>query len=330
MEFFVSRRLFALVFSTGFSASAAVTLAIAAQFGTDGRVPVPDRLAAVTKKIGTLETPELGAFCTAFCVSENTIATASHCLHGVPGGAHIDPRRVTFKLGSAGPHDASALLAGTARDVRTQRRSILAGTTHLDISPPISADRDWAITGLAEPVCRQGGLAILPDPAPAPDQHGEKSRAVYQIAMHRDLPDTNLRLASDCTDQDALTLEQKKTVPHDFARPEAILFHNCDTGGGSSGSPMLIDGDNGPEVIGINVGTYIVTRRIVTSGENSETLLSEPVANTAVLSSEFASAARAFAASHYPRFKSSSTRALSASVSVPPAAAPGTPAARER
>ena len=45
-------------------------------------------------------------------------------------------------------------------------------------------------------------------------------------------------------------------ISQDFSDPEALILHTCDTGGASTGSPLLIDTDRGPAVIGINVGTY--------------------------------------------------------------------------
>ena len=75
-------------------------------------------------------------------------------------------------------------------------------------------------------------------------------------------------------------------VNHDWGMDDVVL-HTCDTGGASSGSPMLIDGPAGPEVIGINVGTYLQSKVLTQRGEVVHRYKSETVANTAVSAGAF-------------------------------------------
>ena len=67
-----------------------------------------------------------------------------------------------------------------------------------------------------------------------------------------------------------------------------MLLHACDTDAASSGSPLLVDGDDGPEVVGINVGTYVRSRVITHDGQVVQRLDQEVIANTALLAAPLA------------------------------------------
>src|SRR5262245_31464338 len=53
----------------------------AAVFGSDERVPLPQSLREVGDKIGVLHDPRSHSVCTAFCVGNDIVATAAHCLY---------------------------------------------------------------------------------------------------------------------------------------------------------------------------------------------------------------------------------------------------------
>jgi V8-like Glu-specific endopeptidase len=82
--------------AVGFS-SFATTSTIAAVFGSDDRVEVPARLDVVGRSVGMLFNNEARTVCTAFCVSDNTIATAAHCLFKTAG--ETPPRVADFWFG---------------------------------------------------------------------------------------------------------------------------------------------------------------------------------------------------------------------------------------
>ena len=84
------------------------------------------------------------------------------------------------------------------------------------------------------------------------------------------------------------------TISQDFADPELLILHTCDTGGASSGSPLLLDTDDGPEVIGINVGTYVQSKVLMQEGKVMKRLKADAVANTGVSSAAFAANLEAF------------------------------------
>jgi protease YdgD len=71
-------------------------------------------------------------------------------------------------------------------------------------------------------------------------------------------------------------------IASDFADASALILHTCDTGGASSGSPLLIDGPRGPEVVGINVGTYLQSHVLTQNGEVLHRYRSDTIANTGV------------------------------------------------
>ena len=270
----------------------ALSPASAAVFGPDDRGPLPASKAALAEKIGTLVSSKTGALCTAFCVGPDTIATASHCLFGTSAGAKPDVTRLTFKLASASERAATAI---AGRATGSQSQNIIAGTESLNITPPIGADRDWAIVRLETAACHAGGLALSSASA-SEIQAAADNGEVYQIAVHRDLPGTRLRHGGPCPLHTSFPDAGPGVLARDFANAGAILFHTCDTGGGSSGSPMLIDGAHGPEVIGINVGTYVFSRSIIAAGTDGPQPTSEAIANTAVATPAFAAAVKQLSA----------------------------------
>jgi V8-like Glu-specific endopeptidase len=251
----------------------------AAVFGTDTRARLIASDAGMRTQIGTLSSSETGAFCTAFCVADDLIATASHCVFGTAASPGPKLTSLSFKPASAASSDDGTPLAGKATN--NQLQNVTSGTTHLAVVPPIGAANDWAVARLETPACWAGHL-------PVGSQSASLVRAqalqggVYQIAVHADLPDNELRRGAPCAFETEFPKADVATIARDFALPTTILFHTCDTGGGSSGSPLLIDTPAGPEVVGINVGTYILSRAVATIGNAHEAPTSEAIANTAI------------------------------------------------
>ena len=259
----------------------------AAVFGRDDRATLTGADKDLQDKIGTLVSSQNGAFCTAFCVAPDVIATASHCLYGTSAAAGPNLKDLSFKTASSGPVSVSSPgtpLAG--RRTSNQSQAVISGTTRLRIAPPIGAAQDWAVARLEAPACKAGGLR-LSERATGDVISAVKSGALYQIAVHADLTDTNLRRGTPCAVHGAFPNADEAAIARDFATPSQIVFHTCDTGGGSSGSPMLIDTPLGPEVVAINVGTYVLSRAVTTSKQSGSRAAdpaaeSQPIANTAI------------------------------------------------
>lgn len=251
----------------------------AAVFGSDDRRRLAANDRTLRTQIGTLSSSGTGAFCTAFCVADDLIATASHCLFGTAASAGPDLKDLSFRLGSVRASAPGTPLASVAG--QNQSRAITSGTTRLTIEPPISAAADWAVARLKTPACSAGHLRLSPLEPSAIRTEAERGN-VYQIAVHADLPDTDLRRGAPCAIGSSFPKADTDAIARDFASPQSILFHTCDTGGGSSGSPLLIDTPTGPEVVGINVGTYILSRNVSTARDTKQAPTSEAIANTAI------------------------------------------------
>lgn len=251
-----------------------------AVFGADDRRNIATHTdeAELSEKIGILHIAGAG-FCTASCVAPGVILTASHCLIGTQQFAGPDLSRVSFTLGAQSR--TTALAGDRARDMR---RNIVAGTPSLRLKPPIGAAADWAIARLATPVCEAG---VLPVSTLNRDEIEAQAQAggIYQIAMHRDVTPDRLVRGGPCHIARSFAAAPAPAIELDFEDAGAILLHTCDTGMGSSGSPLLADGVNGPEIVGLNVGTYVLTKAATSTslrGGETQQEASEPIANTAI------------------------------------------------
>jgi hypothetical protein len=263
-----------------------------AVFGKDDRNPLSKGDSRLAAQIGTLSSRKTGAVCTAFCVAPDAIATASHCLFGTAGTSKPDLTQLQFKVGQGGEIAKSALNGSNAQAMRL---NIISGTDRLAITPPIAAADDWAIARLEAPVCRAGGLALSQNTRAEVEQIAEAG-GVFEVAVHRDISYLGLMLARPCALPRQFPAADQNTIARDFLNPGAVVFHTCDTGGGSSGSPLLIQGPNGPEVIAINVGTYVHSRMVMRASGETQTETSEAIANTAVAAEQFAGAIKNFLA----------------------------------
>jgi Putative peptidoglycan binding domain/Trypsin-like peptidase domain len=256
--------------------------AAAAVFGSDERVPLPQFLRAVGDKIGVLHDPRSHSVCTAFCVGRDIVATAAHCLYRT---SDVPPLRLTDLLFKLHGSHTSTHIAGAAEG--TPETNVIAGSTRLNVHPPIDATRDWALVRLAAPVCKGGSFKLSRKPVEEVMRLAEAGR-IYNVAYHRDLPKWQPMFESGCTVKRNFEDAEWSTISRDFANPAQLLLHTCDTGRASSGSPLLVDGPEGPEVVGINVGTYVQSKVIMLNGEVLHRFKSDDVANTGVNSLAFA------------------------------------------
>jgi protease YdgD len=260
--------------------TAKVLLQPIAVFGADDRTLLPARMSALEDKIGMLYEPRSRSVCTAFCIREDTVATAAHCLFRTRGERPLPLANVTFRLSSmGGRRGAGVKIAGAAQGAADQ--NVITGTTSLSTKPPIDATRDWALIRLASPVCKKGGLPLVRrTPAELSAVDGE--RTLYQVGYHGDFGKWRLTLSPPCTVRRLGRNAGGRMIAGDFADASALILHTCDTGGASSGSPLLVDGPRGPEVVGINVGTYLQSHVLTQDGEVLHRYRSDTVANTGV------------------------------------------------
>lgn len=262
-----------------------------AVFGADDRVALPPSHKRLGASIGLLYEGRSQSVCTAFCVGDSIIATAAHCLYRTSGERAPPLAGFTFRLPALGLK-SSASIAGARTGAAAQ--NVMAGSMRLSVLPPIDASNDWGLVRLAEPLCKGASLTVSRRPASELVKLSAAQR-VYHVAFHRDFPNWQLAYAAPCAIRRQFGMADWDAISRDFSNAEEVVLHTCDTGGASSGSPLLIDGPKGPEVVGINVGTYVQSRVLMQNGEVIHRYKADTVANTGVAAATLADSLEAFA-----------------------------------
>lgn len=273
----------------------ALSPAEAAVFGDDERGPVTPAWTAAAANVGILHDRELKPICTAFCVGRRTIATAAHCLAGKSGAPMSRARDFTFTLDPTdGVRSHSRLVPAPqpAQETGDGGAALVTGSATLRMKPPIESAGDWALAHLETPICTGGGLR-LSTRTPAEVAASVAARRTVNLAFHKDRADAGILLAGNCGVGAPHTHADPARIAREFAHPERLLLHTCDTAAGSSGSPLVVDGAYGPEVIGVNVGSYVQSTILLDKGEVIERTMSQPIANTAASAAPIARALEA-------------------------------------
>lgn len=267
-------------------------------FGADDRIRTPASMQSTVDKIGVLIDLDRKLVCTAFCVAENVAMTAAHCLFPSDGASsgHPGSRLAAIRFRSRiDQRRGEARIAGTLRG--RAHRNIATGKTALSLRPPIDAVDDWALLRLDRNACPAGGLALSRRPTEDILVLAREGR-IYNIAVHRDFEGFAPALAAPCTAARDFGDLSWETISRDFRQPENLIFHACDTGGSSSGSPLLYDGPTGPEVVAINVGTYLHASGGIPQEDKSSGSTAPParreIANTAIAAHRVAAAVDSF------------------------------------
>lgn len=263
-----------------------------AVFGTDDRTAVPALLQPYQEALGLLFNSRSRTVCTAFCVAEGMIATAAHCIYR--GGGDATPKLADFWF--ARNYDTVKDFARVAGfNIGAASQNVLAGSTKLNLSPPIDATRDWALVRLSRPICSKAKFDVV---AMTPDEIARQSqqKKLFQLAYHRDFKQWRVAYSAPCSSARSFEGADWPVIVADFTSAETLVLHTCDTGGASSGSPLLIETPHGPKVVGINVGTYVHSKVLMRDGKIAQRQKPEPVANTGVASVAFADRLKDFAA----------------------------------
>jgi V8-like Glu-specific endopeptidase len=261
-----------------------------AVFGADDRIALPPAYRKYQDALGVLFNIRARSVCTAFCVGEAVIATAGHCLFKTRGEKAPKLEEFWFARGYDDARDY-ARIAGHA--TRAAAQNIVAGSSALSVSPPIDATSDWAFVRLNRPVCTKGTFEVEAIPSDDIIAASEAGR-VFQLAYHRDFILWKQAYSKPCKAGKTFEDADWPTVIADFSKPEALLLHQCDTGGASSGSPLLVETASGPKVVAINVGTYVQSKVIVRNGQTVQRMKPQTIANTAVAATAFHGALQAF------------------------------------
>lgn len=260
----------------------------AAVFGTDDRVTPPPRYAPVNDQIGLFFSNQARTVCTAFCVADNIIATAAHCLAQVGG----KPARLSDFMFARGYDRLREFARIEGHATGSTAQHVMHGDFRHRVRPPIDAANDWALVRLNRAACPANGIPVTPLST------GEilteaKAGRVFQLSYHRDWTQWKLAYSKPCAAAREFKTVGWMSIAPDFINAEQMVLHQCDTGGASSGSPMLLEGPKGISVIGINVGTYVQSKIMTDKGQVTLREKAETVANTAVNASVFAASVAA-------------------------------------
>lgn len=249
-----------------------------AVFGPDDRINVPAKLDWVAQRIGILFNNQSRTVCTAFCVADNVIATAAHCF--AKNQSATPARYSDFNF--ARNYDRSRTfvrLEGAATGAAAQH--VTSGDFRLRVRPPIDAAYDWALARVPRNTCPADSLRIDPAPLEALIAASNAGQ-VFQVSYHRDWAQWRPAYSKPCRIARDFEQVNWQAIAPDFMKAEHMVLHTCDTGGASSGSPILKDTPSGPVVVAINVGTYVQSRTLSQGGQITARNKSETIANTAV------------------------------------------------
>ncbi len=258
----------------------------AAVFGADQREELPDRYGALEGKVGMLYEQSTQTLCTAFCVSKGIIATAAHCLFQPKSDKLPDLNDVTFRLSYGKTYQTSGI---SGRHTPFTKNSIAVGTTAFNNEPPLSAPEDWALVKLERPICRFGALKVEKLPVQDLIDKSRENR-IFQVAYHWDWRHWQLAYSTPCGISRDFEQIKWRFIRQHFVNAHELVLHDCDTGGASSGSPILLDtgSPEGPSAVAINVGTYTRTRLLLREGRIIKRLSPDVIANTGVNGTAFA------------------------------------------
>jgi len=261
-----------------------------AVFGRDERVAIPARYKDLPAKIGLLVNRRARLVCTGFCVAPDVVATAGHCLHRTHGERPPPLADFVFARNYDKERHFTGI-AGAANGAAAQH--VMSGSLDLSVRPPIDASKDWALLRLSRPACQRGVLAVAALPSEAIIAAAAAGQ-IFQISYHRDFMPWRPAYSRPCEVARSFATADWATIARDFADPAQLVLHTCDTGGASSGSPLIRQTATGLEVVAINVGTYVQSKVLMENGQVTKRLDADTVANTAVNSSVFAAKLLAF------------------------------------
>lgn len=263
--------------------AAAPLLEPVAVFGSDDRREVPEQYSAMEGRIGMLYEPVTQTLCTGFCVAPGIVATAAHCLFQSKNNRLPELGALSFRI-DYGKISLSTGIAGARSGAA--KHYVAAGTTRFSQEPPLSAPRDWALAKLDRPICRFGYLDVEPHSTTELTVAAREGK-IFQIAYHWDWRHWQLAYGGPCTVSHDFNKVRWRFISQHFASPEDLILHDCDTGGASSGSPLLMKTPKGVVAVGINVGTYTRTRILLRNGRVVKRLKPDVIANTGVVGSAF-------------------------------------------
>lgn len=229
--------------------------------GKDDRKPLPDKFIPLASGIGIIGQPgRRGWSCTAFCVAPNVIATNAHCIVKNPTvGRRLNLARTIFMLPKFNDKPRAKLyLEKHSRplyvDPQNPALSVFSGRFQSTRSVR-SQSEDWAFTKLRHDVCK-GRTLDFQETSLNEIFKATRKNQLFMIGFHGDKKMNDRLFSSNCRvrspgDKRFFLPAQRRQ----YARQAYLLPHTCDAYKGSSGSPIIVKTEEGPKVIGINLGS---------------------------------------------------------------------------
>ena len=207
--------------------------------GTDNRIPMTlrkypwsaiGRVAGITASGGEYH-------CTGTLISENVVLTNSHCV--VDSKTNKLSQKIWFQ-----PNVINAEVLDKS-DVATVKQ-VIYGTDFTDRN---SVQNDWAVMLIDKPLGRKYGylgLKNLPTSAFA-----KIPQQLFFVGYSGDFPDSRKPRYRAFTAGPGWTAGAQQGCSI-IGEEQEILFHDCDTAGGSSGGPIIAVIDNNPYIVALN------------------------------------------------------------------------------
>lgn len=222
-------------------------------FGKDDRIALPKKYEELKYKIGLIYSANTRHGCTASCVAKDVILTAAHCVLSPSARKRkVETSGVKFVLPSKHLKD-QFIVADVLHEEDFTPRNIISGFPVIRAQAGGGKREDWALVKLSENACRYGSLpikAVQSRKLLAASKKGE----LLEIAFHGDRDyGKSLLYTNKCRLLRQKSLQRKGTGP-------ALIHHRCDLTSGASGSPLLIDGSDGPIIVAVNVAEFATQR----------------------------------------------------------------------